>query len=156
MHRDGKKNGDSITKMDNSKLNIIGKCSYFLKFFEKHLRFSIYIDVTWIFIKKQVDWDILLHNFKYDFKFIWAVQWCRLELRCEWSHVRSPLYMSYRCGRNLASHHTARILLVFTRSRIYYILSTMNLAKGRTLTTTISNILKYVSFFTFITNQDLF
>ena len=35
-----------------------------------------------------------------------VAQWIRLEFRCERSHVRSQLCMSFRFGRNLALHHT--------------------------------------------------
>ena len=65
-----------------------------------------------------------------------VAQWLRLELRCERSQVRSPLYMSFRFGRNLALHHTNVLALCWclvSSSRVYCILSTMNLPQGRTL-----------------------
>ena len=31
-----------------------------------------------------------------------VAQWLRLELRCDRPQIRSPLYMSFRFGRNLA------------------------------------------------------
>ena len=51
-----------------------------------------------------------------------VAQWLRLELRSERSQVRSPLYMIFRFGRNLAPHHTNVLALCWclvSSSRVY-------------------------------------
>ena len=62
-----------------------------------------------------------------------VAQWLRLELRCDRSQVRSPLYMSFRFGRVLESHHTNELALCWclvSSSRVYCLLSSMNLPQG--------------------------